>query len=106
MIEGEVGILEIVEAPAPLHRIAVGPAGAGPEGVQVEMEGEAGQRVRRVVLVGDPLGAAEHSGRFIQPGGDVVGDVLLPRGHLRRRIRLHRLLLDRRDQEKEMWSHG
>ena len=80
VIEGEVGVLQVVEAPAALDRIGVGPAGAGAERVEIEMERERRQRVGRRVPVADPLAAAQHPGGLVEPRADLVGDLLLPGG--------------------------
>jgi hypothetical protein len=38
MVEGEIGIAQIVEAPTSFDRVGIGPAGPGAKGVEVEME--------------------------------------------------------------------
>ena len=100
MIEGEVRILEVVEPPPPLGRVHVGPPRPRAEGVEVEVEREGRQRVGRCVAVGDPLGAAQDAGGLVEPGGDLIGDVLLP---VLRRGRGRGWLLQ---QQERQYDHG
>ena len=78
MVEPVIRILEVVEAPAALDRVRCGPSRPGPERVEVEVEAQRAQRVRRVVLVAEALSAGEHAAGLVERGVDLVGDPLLP----------------------------
>ncbi len=99
MVEGEVGVLEVVEPAPALDRIGVGPARAGAKRVEIEVQREAREGVGRAVVVLDTLVAAQHTRGLVQPRGDLVGDVLLP---IRRRG-IGRGLLQREESQDE---HG
>ena len=100
VIEGVIGVAQVVEPAASLRRVGIGPAGAGPKGVEIEVQRESGEGVGRAVGVADAFGAAQHAARLIQPGLDLISDLLLPVGARMRRGR--RLL----EEEERQADHG
>src|SRR5437764_10540186 len=61
-----------------LGRVDRRPAGAGAEGVQVLVNVEIAQRVRRPVDVVDPNVPREDSRRLVEGRRDAIGNLLLP----------------------------
>src|SRR5256886_5901376 len=81
-LERVIGILQVLKAHALLHRIGRGPARTRTECIQVLMDIEIAQRVRRLIDVTNAHFAAQHTTRLIERGGDLVRDSLLPIGRI------------------------
>src|SRR2546423_2741404 len=81
-LERVVGILQVLKAHALLCRIGRGPARTRTECIQVLMDIEIAQRVRRLIDVMNPHFAAQHTTRLIERGGDLVRHALLPIGRI------------------------
>src|SRR5437016_3382324 len=79
-LERVVRVLQVLKPLALLGRIGGGPAGAGPEGIEVLVDVEIAQRVRRPVHIADPRVAGEHARRLVQGRGDLIRELLLPVG--------------------------
>ena len=67
----------MLEPLAPFGGIDSGPARAGTERIEILVDVEVAQRVRRLIHIVNADAPAQHTARFVERGGDLVGDALL-----------------------------
>src|SRR2546427_5049588 len=82
---GVVGILQVLKSHALLGGISRGPARAGTERIQVLVDAKVVQRIGRLIHVKNVRFTREEAAAFIERGGDLIRDALLPIGGIDRK---------------------